>query len=98
MAGDDEVTPEDFGQDFLDVWSDLPGSSWLEEQGGETLEEALNLMHIGWFDRDATPEERFEARAEFFEYTGIGYMDENGELHSDLFPWDDWREAMGYNG
>lgn len=92
-----EARPEDFGQNFLDVWSDLPGSSWLEEQGGETLETAMNYMWIGWFDREATPDERLDARSEFYEFTGLGYVDDEGQLHSDLFPWDDWREAMGYN-
>lgn len=79
MAGYD-----DWGEEFRDVFDDVPGISYFREYEVERAEE---LFERGFMDRSLTPDERMAAREEFFDYTG---------LPEDMFPWDEWREAMGY--
>jgi hypothetical protein len=82
MAGYDDWTPE-----FQDVWEEIPGSGYWHELS-ELGEQAQELFERGFMpNEDLSADERFEAREEFFELTG---------LPEEMFPWDDWRKAMGY--
>ena len=44
---------------------------------------ARDLLYTGWYDDNASPDDRKNARAEFFDYTEVDYAD---------FDWDDWRD------
>ena len=44
---------------------------------------AQDLLFDGWFNSEVSPDERHEARVEFFEYM---------EIRDDDFPWDEWVE------
>lgn len=81
-----------FGE-WPDEWQttfeDIPGVGMFRtyeyEQATELFERAF--MHHSdepGYDSDSVN----AAREEFFTYTG---------LPEELFPWDEWREAMGYN-
>lgn len=75
----DDWTPE-----FRDVWNDIPGVPLFRDYEREI---SADLYERGWVDSTLTPDEREEARQEFFDFTG---------LEEQFFPWDEWREAMGY--
>lgn len=80
---------EDWDREMRDVWDDMPGIPLFRdyEYGiAEDLFDAAFTHHADepGYDRDAV----LAAREEFFEFTG---------LPEELFPWDEWREAMGYN-
>lgn len=82
--GDDELPEE-----WQEVFDDIPGIGLFRDY---EYNEAMDLFEAGFmhrsdepgYDRDAV----MQAREEFFDFTG---------LPEDLFPWDEWREAMGYD-
>ena len=49
---------------------------------------AQDLLYTGWFDGEVTPEERHDAREEFFEYMEMDDYD---------FPWAEWEEWYDEN-
>lgn len=79
---------EDWDAEFQGVWDDIPGIPLFRDY---EYDRAMELFEAGFTHHsDEADYDRDEARAareEFFEFTG---------LPEELFPWDDWREAMGY--
>lgn len=79
---------DEWSDEFQELWDDIPGVSHFREYESEIAGE---LFERGWMghsdDPGYDPIAAAEARDEFFEYTG---------LPEELFPWDEWREAMGY--
>lgn len=75
---------DDWEEGFRETFDDIPGIPFFRDY---ELDEAERLFDRGWVDSSLTPPEREAARDEFFDYTG---------LPAELFPWDEWREAMGY--
>jgi hypothetical protein len=86
VAAWDEYNSWDDG--FKDAWDDIPGIPYAEDWEIEQLED---LFEIGFMHSSAEPDYNadvvHQAREEFFEFLGLEYSD---------FPWDEWREAMGY--
>lgn len=83
MAGYD-----DWDAEFQGVWQDIPGIPYFrdyERDIAEGLFERGFMQHSDDSNYDSADAKL--AREEFFEFTG---------LPEELFPWDDWREAMGY--
>lgn len=76
---------DDWGEGFQEAFEALPGISYFRDY---EYERAEGMFYEGWVDRDASPDDRHDAREDFFEYTGLTMED---------FPWDEWREAMGYD-
>ena len=74
----------DWEPEFRDVWNDIPGVPLFREY---EFNQSAELFERGWVDSSLSPDERETARQDFFDFTG---------LPEELFPWDDWREAMGY--
>ena len=82
---DDNGLPDE----WQDVFDDIPGIGLFRDY---EYNEAMDLFEAGFmhhsgeagYDADAV----HAAREEFFEFTG---------LPENLFPWDEWREAMGYD-
>lgn len=94
MAGDDGNAWDGFSDDDVEsLWGAIPGVPFLDPYEQDYARE---LFERGFIDRDIDPDSRMEARDEFFDFTGLGYYDDEGLLHADLFPWDEWRELMGY--
>lgn len=84
--GDNE---EGWPDEWREVFEDIPGVGMFRDYEFERSAELFErgFMHHAdeaGYDRD----EVNAARQEFFDYTG---------LPEELFPWDDWREAMGYD-
>jgi len=80
---------DDWDNDWQELWEDIPGVSMFREYESEIAAELFErgfMTHTGDPGYDA--DEVRAARDEFFEFTG---------LPEDLFPWGDWREAMGYD-
>lgn len=75
---------DDWSDEFREVWEDLPGIPLFRDF---EREQAEDLFYSAFVDKGLTKEERDSAREEFFDYTG---------LPEEMFPWDEWREAMGY--
>jgi len=80
---------EDWPEDWQDVFDDIPGVAEFRDYeldiAADLFEQAF--MHHSserGYDSDAV----MAARDEFFEFTG---------LPDSMFPWDEWREAMGYD-
>jgi hypothetical protein len=83
------VAYDDWDAEFQDVWDDVPGIPYFREYEQNIAEELFErgfTHHAGeeGYDRD----DARAAREEFFEFTG---------LPEELFPWDEWRDAMGYD-
>jgi hypothetical protein len=80
---------EDWDEEFRDVFDDIPGVPLFRDYEYEI---AQDLFERGFTHHADEPgydrEEAQAAREEFFEFTG---------LPDELFPWDEWREAMGYD-
>lgn len=89
MARDEYDGFDDWPDDWQDVFQDIPGVAEFRDY---EFDIAAQLFEQGFmhhsdepgYDKDAAQ----SAREEFFEYTG---------LPDELFPWDEWREAMGYD-
>jgi hypothetical protein len=80
---------EDWDTEFREVWEELPGVPLFRDYEYDISEQLFEdaFTHHSWepgYDADAVK----AAREEFFEFTG---------LPEEMFPWDDWREAMGYD-
>jgi hypothetical protein len=89
MANIDDSFPYDEYSDYyennvdagFDMFDRLPGSEFLT---GEERAEAFELFYEGYV---MTGNADQEAREEFLDYMGMTEED---------FPWEDWREWMGY--
>jgi hypothetical protein len=80
---------DDWPSEFQQVWDDLPGVSMFREYETERTAELFELGFMHHADESGYDRDDIRAaRAEFFEFTG---------LPEELFPWDEWREAMGYD-
>lgn len=83
--GDEANWPDE----WQEVFESIPGMSMFRDyefnQSSELFEKAF-MHHSN--ERGYDADEVNAAREEFFSYTG---------LPEDLFPWDEWREAMGYD-
>jgi len=75
---------QDWEAGFRDVWNDIPGVPLFRDYERDI---SADLYERGWVDPSVSPDERQEARTEFFDFTG---------LPSDLFPWAEWRQLMDY--
>jgi hypothetical protein len=74
-----------------ELWDIVPGTDYVPS---DELAEAQTLYAIGFgyradeYDQmGLTPETVYDMRQQFFDYMGMS---------DDQFPWDEWREAMGY--
>jgi hypothetical protein len=78
----------DWDTGFREVWDELPGIPYFRDY---ERQEAEILFEMGFTrnknDADYNAGEVKIAREEFFVHTG---------LPREMFPWTDWREAMGY--
>jgi hypothetical protein len=70
--------------DDFNPWDYIPGVELLEP---EERDLAFEYFYEGFINRAQSPDEREAARDIFFDYLGLA--EEN-------FPWEDWREFMGY--
>jgi hypothetical protein len=80
--------PRDYDHDALSsVWDAIPGIGYLDDSGQEDY--LHDLFERGWVDQDSniSKEERDAIRDEFYDAYGIDEAN---------FPWEEWREAMGY--
>lgn len=80
---------EDWDRELQEAFDDIPGVSMFRDYEYEIAEELFDRAfthHADETDYDA--DDVHAAREEFFEFTG---------LPEELFPWDEWREAMGYD-
>jgi hypothetical protein len=85
MPWDDNDLPGE----WQDVFDDIPGVHLFrdyEYNHAQDLFEAGFTHHANEAGYD--PDAANAAREEFFDFTG---------LPEELFPWDEWREAMGYD-
>lgn len=73
-------------EEFQELWDHIPGTEFFDTQ---ERNDAMDLFLDAFGPTDLSPEERQDAREEFFEWMGIDDYD---------FPWEDWREWMGYGG
>lgn len=79
---------DDWDAGYQDTWDDIPGipflNDWEYDYASDLFERGFT-HHSGedGYDADSVA----DAREEFFDFMGLEYED---------FPWDDWREAMGY--
>lgn len=87
-----------------DAWGDLPGDrqntfwevpgvDYFETRREEETAQALYAIGFGYtaaeYDQmGIDPDAVHNAREQFFDFMGLEWDD---------FPWDEWREAMGYN-
>lgn len=80
---------EDWDREFRDVFDDIPGVPLFRDYEFERAEELFERGFTHHADEPGYDKEDAQAaREEFFEFTG---------LPDELFPWDEWREAMGYD-
>lgn len=70
--------------DDINVWDFIPGTTELEP--GER-DIAFEFFYEGFIDRSLDRETHEAAREAFMDYMGLDDRD---------FPWEDWREFMGY--
>jgi hypothetical protein len=82
------VAYDDWDGEFREVWEELPGVSYFRDYEYDIAQELFErgFTHHST-DSDYDRDDARLAREEFFEFTGIP---------EELFPWDDWREAMDY--
>ena len=80
----------DWMPEFQELWEGTPGVS---ELSGEELDLAEYLFEEGFmhYEGEQSPEDTDFARTQFFDLLGYDY-----EFESEIFDWDGWREAMGY--
>ena len=80
---------DDWGDGFQETFDSVPGIHQLRDYEYSVLED---LYERGFTRHADTPgysaDDVHAARQEFFDFYG---------LPEELFPWDDWREAMGYD-
>lgn len=79
---------DDWGEEFREVWEEIPGIPFFRDYEREHAEDLFERGFTHHSDEEFyNSADAKTARDEFFEYTG---------LPEELFPWEDWREAMGY--
>ena len=79
---------DEWDEEFREVWEELPGVSHFRDYEYEIAEQLFERGFTHHSDEsDYDRDDARQAREEFFEFTGIP---------EELFPWDDWREAMDY--
>jgi hypothetical protein len=71
---------------------EIPGTAHFDNIGEEREAQELYAAGFGYkaeeYDQmGLDPDQVHEAREEFFDFMGLEWDD---------FPWDEWREAMGY--
>lgn len=88
MATDDFGSYDDWSSEWQETFDDIPGIGLFREY---EYDRAMELFEAGFMHHSDEPGyDRDHAQAmrdEFFEFTG---------LPEEMFPWDEWREAMGY--
>lgn len=79
---------DDWDEEFRGLFDGLPGIPYFRPY---ELEQAEELFERGFTHHSTDPDydrdDARQAREDFFAFTG---------LPEELFDWDDWREAMGY--
>lgn len=83
---------EDLDSGYKDLFEDIPNTDYFEYDWERDYAQELFERGFGHSSEDydalgLTPEEVTAAREEFFDFMG---------MEIDDFPWDDWREEMGY--
>lgn len=80
---------DDWPEEWQETFDDIPGVGLFRDY---EYEQASELFEAGFMHHSNEPgydpDAIREAREEFFDFTG---------LPEELFPWDEWREAMGYS-
>lgn len=80
---------DDWDAEFQEVWDEIPGIPLFRDYEYDIAQDLYEAGFTHHADEPGyDPDAARDAREEFFEFTG---------LPEDLFPWDDWREAMGYD-
>lgn len=75
---------DDWSSEFQGVWDELPGIPFFRDY---EREQAEDLFDSAFVDQSLSRAEREQAREDFFDFTGLPEY---------MFPWEDWKEAMGY--
>lgn len=80
---------EDWDSELRGAFDDIPGVSMFRDYEYEIAEDLFDRGFTHHADEDGYDADDVQAaREEFFDFTG---------LPDEFFPWDEWREAMGYN-
>lgn len=79
---------EDWDSEFQDVFDDIPGVPMFRDYEYDYAADLFERAFTHHSDEEGyDANDAQAAREEFWEFTG---------LPEELFPWDEWREAMGY--
>lgn len=82
----------EISEERQDVFGDIPGTDFFDTYADERYAQELYAVGFGYtaaeYDAMGIDEDMVHAaREDFFDYMGLEWDD---------FPWDEWREAMGY--
>ena len=82
---------DDWPEEFQEVWDDLERQDGFEGLSGSELEYAEYMFEEGFmhYAGEISPADTEFARGEFFDMIGQEW--------EDIFDWEGWREAMGYD-
>jgi hypothetical protein len=83
----------DLPEDRQDVFWTIPGADYFDNAAEERIAQDLYAVGFGYtaaeYDQmGLDPDQVHAAREDFFNFMLLEWDD---------FPWDEWREAMGYN-
>lgn len=79
----------DWPSEWQEVFEDIPGVGMFRDYEFNASAELFERAFMHHSDEPGYSRDDVNAaRDEFFEYTG---------LPEELFPWDEWRETMGYD-
>lgn len=86
---DDLGSYDDWTHGWQEVFDDIPGVGMFRDYEYAETVSLFERAFMHYADEPGyDPNDIRQAREEFFEYTG---------LPEELFPWDEWREVMGYD-
>lgn len=82
----------DLSAERQDAFWEVPGTAYFDDRAEERQAQELYAAGFGYTASEydsmgLDPDQVHEAREAFFDFMGLEWDD---------FPWDEWREAMGY--
>jgi len=83
------VAYDDWPEEFQDIWDSIPSTSELSGSEYESAEFFFEEGFMTYEDEKIGVDDISFARDQFFDILGIDEWE-------DIFDWDGWREAMGY--
>jgi len=83
----------DLSDERQDLFGEIPGTAYFDDYAEERIAQDLYAVGFGYtaaeYDQMGIDADQVHAaREEFFDFMGLEWDD---------FPWDEWREAMGYD-